>query len=170
MSARLLHARAFLLGFALSAAHPVSAKPEFVDAYFYQFKPTSCSVSLTGYGSANCELGVLSVAADNKNSVNIHLISRLGQWQLMLSDGATFAPSVDVVLIRSKANIKSKTPSPDFYYSASERTIVDGKCTPITITQESSGRCVVRLSDGKTLDVSFSTRSLRPADNVQKSY
>jgi hypothetical protein len=170
MPVRLFRAKALLLGFVSALTLPVSAKPEFVDAYFYQFQPSSCRVSLAGYGSATCEYGVLSVAADNKNSVNIHLVGRLGHWQLMLSDGATFAPVVDVILIRSTANLQENKPSPAFYYTTDDRTILDGKCTPIIISSISSGRCVVKLADGKTLDVSFATQSLRPADNVQKRY
>ena len=146
------------------------SKPKYVNAYFYQFVPKSCRVSLTGYGSSSCTYGAISVAADSKDSLNLHLISNLGQWQLMIVDGDSFMPKVDVVLIRSTENIASQKPAPTFYYNSEDGGIIEGICTPITITRRTSGRCTVRLKGEKLLDVSFTTDSLEPSKNVQSSY
>ena len=146
------------------------SKPKYVNAYFYNFIPKSCRISLTGYGSSSCTQGVISVAADSKDSVNLHLISGLGHWQLMISDGDSFMPKVDVVLIRSTKNIASQKPAPTFYYTSEDGGIMDGTCTPLPIMRSASGRCTVRLKGAKLLDVSFTTDSLEPSNNVQSLY
>ncbi len=146
------------------------SKPKYVNAYFYDFTPKSCRVSLTGYGSSSCTHGVISVAADSKDSVNLHLISGLGQWQLVIADGDSFMPKVDVVLIRSSENIATKKPAPTFYYNSDDGGIIEGSCTPIPIARSTSGRCTVRLKGAKLLDVSFTTDSLEPSNTVQQVY
>ena len=145
-------------------------KPRYVNAYFYQFIPKSCRVSLAGYGSASCMHGVISVASDNKGSVNLHLISSLGQWQLLIVDGDSFMPKVDVVLIRSTEDIATQKPAPTFYYNSEDGGIIEGSCTPIPIARSTFGRCTARLKGAKHLDVSFATDSLEPVNDVQKSY
>jgi hypothetical protein len=88
----------------------------------------------------------------------------------MIADGGTFMPSVMAVLIRSRANVASKTPAPDFYFSTDDGGIVNSSCTPIPVSPSSSARCIVQLKNDKSLDVSFATKTLRPADNVERSY
>jgi hypothetical protein len=159
---------ASLFGICITAGLSVAAKPKFVQAHFYEFIPTKCHVSLTGLGSAKCESGALSVAAQDRGSVNIHLMSKLGQWQFILSNGETFAPDISYVIIRSNANISNQSPAPDFYYSSQNGDILEGVCTPIPITQKTSGRCVARFKDGRRLDISFSTDALGRMLNVQQ--
>ncbi|WP_233130264.1 hypothetical protein [Synechococcus sp. 1G10] len=148
----------------------VLANPQYVEAYFYQFVPSSCKMSHSGYGRGACEAGAISVGSEDRSSVNLHIIGKLGQWQFLISQGNSFMPQVDVVLIRSLTSVASKKPKPDFYYTRDGGGIKEGSCTPITITPRSSGRCVVTLEDGKTIDVSFETNTLKPVENVQKEY
>ncbi len=49
-----------------SPENTTNAKPNYVKAYFYQFTPTSCRVSMTKYGASSCSAGMVSVAADNR--------------------------------------------------------------------------------------------------------
>jgi len=147
------------------------SKPRYTNAFFYEFAPKICRISLTGYGSTeSCTNGVISVSKDDKESVNLHLISSLGQWQLAIKDADSIMPRVDVILIRSIANLATKKPAPTFYYNSDDGGIIEGNCTPIPITRHTSGRCTVRLKGAKLLDVSFTTDSLEPAKNVQRSY
>ncbi|WLT40623.1 hypothetical protein NON20_25660 (plasmid) [Synechocystis sp. B12] len=78
-------------------------------AYFYQFKTNSCLMSFDGYGSTNdCSNGIISIAVDDTSSVNVSLISKLGAWQLVLSEGDTSQPRIEVIVIRSTENINTK--------------------------------------------------------------
>jgi hypothetical protein len=149
---------------------PTNAKISHVKAYFYQFTPASCSVSLTKYGASSCSTGMISVAADDKDSVNIHLISPLGQWQILLADGSSFLPKVNAILIRSIKNVAAKIPAPDFYYNSTNGDILSGECTQVILAPQLSVRCIARLRDTRVLDVSFKTDSLKPADNVKQAY
>lgn len=169
-SIRILVVNICILKLFLFQAPTSLSKPKYVNAYFYNFTPKSCRVSLSGFGSSSCTYGAISVAADSKDSINLHLISGLGQWQLMIADGDSFMPKVDVVLIRSTENIATKKPAPTFYFNSDDGGIIEGTCTPITITRSTSGRCTVRLKGSKILDVSFATDSLEPSNNVQRSY
>lgn len=153
-----------------SSENTTNAKPNYAKAYFYQFTPTSCRVSLTKYGASNCSKGMVSVKADDKDSVNIHLIGPLGQWQILLAEGSSFLPKVDAILIRSTKNVAAKIPAPDFYFNSINGGILSGECTPVILKPELSVRCIVRLSDARMLEVSFATDSLKPADNVQQAY
>ena len=157
-------------GFNSSPENTTNAKPNYVKAYFYQFTPTSCRVSMTKYGASSCSAGMVSVAADNRDSVNIHLISPLGQWQILLAEGSSFLPKVDAILIRSTKNVAAKIPAPDFYFNSINGGILSGECTPVILKPELSVRCIVRLSDARMLEVSFATDSLKPADNVEQAY
>ena len=167
---RLSIIRASLWGVLLMEAPLALGKPRYVNAFFYQFTPTSCRVSLTGYGSSDCKYGAISVATGDRDSVNLHLMGKLGQWQLMLEEGGTLMPAVSAVLIRTNENVASNSPTPDFYYTFEDGGIMRGVCTAIPLTKKTSGRCVVNLQDGRTLDVSFATHSLKPVDDVQQSY
>jgi hypothetical protein len=113
---------------------------------------------------------MVSVAADDRDSVNIHLIGPLGQWQIMLADASSFLPKVDAILIRSIKNVAAKIPKPDFYYNSTDDDILSSECTRFILASQSSVRCIVRLRDAKSLDVSFETDSLKPADNVKQGY
>lgn len=106
----------------------------------------------------------------NRDSVNIHLISPLGQWQILLAEGSSFLPKVDAILIRSTKNVAAKIPAPDFYFNSINGGILSGQCTPVILKPELSVRCIVRLSDARMLEVSFATDSLKPADNVEQAY
>jgi len=167
---RILVVHICLIKFFLINAPLALGKPKYVNAFFYQFVPNSCRVSLTGYGSSSCTYGAISVAAGSKDSVNLHLISGLGQWQLMISDGDSFSPKVEVILIRSTENVANQQPTPTFYFNSEDGGIIDGSCTPIPITRKTSGRCTVRLKGSKLIDVSFTTDTLEPMNNVQRSY
>lgn len=165
-------ARCFWLS-AMFVAPPITpgnaaAGPEFVDAYFYEFKPERCSVKLDNYGSSSCDVGAITVAANDKSSVNIHLIGKLGQWQLMISDGRGFAPQVDAVIIRTVEHATSDYPVPDFFFQRGDKGIVEGSCSPIPITPQTSARCIVKLYDGRSLEISFKTNNLSPSRNVRQ--
>jgi len=144
------------------------ADPEFVTAYFYEFKPERCSVSLDGYGASICDAGAITVAANDRNSVNIHLIGKLGQWQLMISNGREFVPQVDAVIIRTVEHATSDYPVPDFYFQRGADGIIQGNCSPIPLTPQTSARCIVKLFDGRSLEVSFKTNNLSPSRNVRR--
>ena len=144
------------------------AGQEFVTAYFYEFIPERCSVSLEGYGTSSCDAGAVTVAADDRSSVNIHLFGKLGHWQLMISNGREFVPQVGAVIIRTVEHATSNYPVPDFYFQRGEKGIIEGNCSPISIMPQTSARCIVKLFDGRSLDVSFKTNNLSPSRNVRR--
>lgn len=88
----------------------------------------------------------------------------------MVEDGSTYMPTVYAILIRTNASLAAQSPTPDFFYSIEDGSMTEGSCTPIPITRRTSGRCTAKIKGGKTLDIRFSTDSLRPADDVQRSY
>ena len=157
-----------LFGGFLLTTRAADASPQVMEAYFYEFKPSSCQISLTGYSSGGCEEGAITVSTQDINSVNIHLFGKLGHWQLVLSSGNSLTPKVEYAIIRSATSLSDKKPIPDFLYSKENGDIVDGSCTPIPITSSTSGRCIVQLRNGNNIDIRFKTNSLKQMQDVQK--
>ncbi len=137
-------------------------------AYFYVFEPNTCLMSFDNYNSTNdCSVGVISVALDDASSVNVSLISKLGSWQLMLSEGNTSQPQIEVIAIRSiedTANIDAK---PKFLFTRNNGDIIRGTCSSIKIMQRTSGNCEIILRDSRKIQMKFETNNLRLADNVE---
>lgn len=160
--------RLLLLLTAQAISSPSYSAPRYVEARFFEFRPLKCNVSFSGQPSSSCSQGIISVAADNPSSVNISVFSKIGLWQLVVSDGDTAMPSVEAVLVRLNRNLEQREPEPDYYYDAN--SIVRGSCTPIFIAPRTNVRCKAIMSDGKTLDISFETNSLKPSENVERTF
>jgi len=157
-----------ILGVEFFAASDVRANPEYSEAYFYEFAPDSCNISLGDRLSGGCKEGAITVATSDSNSVNLHFFGDLGHWQLVISNGRSFSPVVDYVIIRSNSNKQNMDPLPDHYFSRENGDIIEGRCTPIPIIRKTSARCKIKLRDGKLIDTSFKTSNLKPMQNVQR--
>ncbi|WP_216903801.1 hypothetical protein [Synechococcus sp. CCY 9618] len=142
------------------------ADTKFVNAHFYAFTPTACRMALDQYGASSCDAGAVSVAADNPDSVNLHMHGKLGQWQLLIKEATSTRPRVDLVVIRSSESIAKNQAKPDYFFTRSKGEITKGNCSPIPLKKESRGRCTVRLKDGRSLEMSFSTHNLSPANKA----
>jgi hypothetical protein len=137
-----------------------------VKAQFYEFKPTACRMALDHYGASRCDRGAVSVAADNPDSVNLHMRGNLGQWQVVIKEATSSTPRVDLVMIRSTENMARRLAKPDYFFTRKKGEIAQGTCSPISLNKESHGRCTVRLKDGRSLEMSFSTDNLIPANRA----
>ena len=142
--------------------------PRYVEARFFEFRPSKCRISFSGQPDSSCSQGVISVAANNASSVNISVFSEIGLWQLVVSDGDSALPSINAILIRLSKSLEQREPDPDFYYDTA--SIAKGSCTPIFIGPRTSIRCKASMTDGKRLDVSFETDNLRPSQNVERTF
>lgn len=150
------------LSLLMAPSSAARAGTQFVNAHFYAFKPTSCRVALDHYGASSCDAGAVSVAADNPDSVNLHMRGRLGQWQMLIKEATSATPRVDLVMIRSTASMARRQAKPDYFFTRKDGEIAQGTCSPIPLKKESRGRCIVRLKDGRALEMSFSTDNLSP--------
>ena len=146
----------------LMAPYAAKAGTKFVNAHFYAFKPTACRMALDHYGAGSCDAGAVSVAADNPDSLNLHLRGPLGQWQVLIKKSTSATPRVDLVMIRSTKSMARRQAKPDYFFTRKDGEIALGTCSPIPLKKESSGRCLVRLKDGRSLEMSFSTDNLSP--------
>ncbi len=154
------------LSLLIAPSTAAQAGTTFVNAHFYEFKPTACRMALDHYGESSCDRGAVSVAADNPDSVNLHMRGKLGQWQVVIKEATSATPRVDLVMIRSTANMASRQAKPDYFFTRKNGEIAQGTCSPLSLNKESRGRCTVRLKDGRSLEMSFSTDNLIPANNA----
>lgn len=137
-------------------------------AYFYVFEPNTCLMSFDNYNSTNnCSLGIISVAVDDASSVNVSLMSKLGAWQLMLSEGDTSQPQIEVIAIRSIEDAGDADAKPKFLFTRNNGDLLRGTCSSIKITQRTSGNCEILLKDGRKIRMKFETDNLKLADNVE---
>lgn len=139
-----------------------------VKAYFYEFKPSTCLISLNSSTStSDCSHGIISVAKDDSSSVNISLISERSMWQLVLSEGDTSQPKIGVIAVYSIENLKGPNVKPQFLLDRDNGDIIRGTCSSIKIMKKTSGNCEVLLKGGNTIQIKFETNNLKLSDNVR---